>query len=156
MSISTYQSIATSIAKYQTITTRIKKIQSIGTSIAKLQNYRNKYCKISKVLHSFLKILKSIVIVISKFQSIAILCNTIGTTPTPLYRKALVRVAFTYMFLIYPWNSVFFNVECVLCRGKTCVMIRVMIVVCVCNDGFSDYWKMKYWVMACSSRGVVY
>ena len=65
--------------------------KSIAILIAKSQKYCNKDCKISKVLQYLLQNLKSIslsiaksqsiAIPIVKYQSITILCNTIGNSP---------------------------------------------------------------------------
>ena len=79
------------LQSYKVLQKVLQDIKSIAISIAKFQNYCNnyckfrkycnKYCKISKILQYLLQNLKSIAILIAKLQSIAILCNTIETTP---------------------------------------------------------------------------
>ena len=59
----------------------MQNLESIAISIAKSRKYCNKHYKISKVSQYLLQNLKSIAISIAKSQSIAILYNTIGTTP---------------------------------------------------------------------------
>ena len=59
----------------------MQNLKSIAISIAKYRKYCNNNCKISKVLQYLLQNFQSIAISIEKSQSIAILSNTIGTTP---------------------------------------------------------------------------